>query len=148
MPDILHRLSIDRAPAHVREKIASTNGLEEWWTGHPVEGNPAVGGKLAFFFGGSDPAAVAEVVEDTDSQIVWHVIDGPPDWIDTQITFGLRPTGDGGTTLLFSHTGWKESGEFMALCSSEWASYLIGLRAGLEGRDFTPFPAGQVSRWG
>ena len=147
MPDILHRLSIDAAPAAVHDRIATPHGLEEWWTGHPVEGDPAVGGKLKFFFGNPDPAAVVEVVEDTPDHIVWRVVDGSSDWIDTQLSFAFKPTDDGGTTLLFSHSGWQQTGEFMAGCSSEWASYLIGLRAGLEGRAFTPFPAGQVSRW-
>lgn len=36
----------------------------------------------------------------------------------------------------------------MANCSSEWDSYLIGLMVGVECGTFTPYPAGQVSRWG
>ena len=122
MPDILHRLSIDAAPAAVHDRIATTHGLEEWWTGHPVEGDPAVGGTLKFFFGGRDPAAVVEVVADTSDRIVWRVVDGPSDWIDTQLTFALKQTDNGGTTLLFSHSDWRQTGEFMAACSSEWAS--------------------------
>jgi uncharacterized protein YndB with AHSA1/START domain len=146
MPDILHRISIDAPPRQVHDEIASTDGLERWWTGHPVAGDPAVGGTLEFFFGGPEPAAVAEVIEDSADRIVWRVVAGPDEWIDTRISFVFRATGDGGTTLLFSHTGWGETSEFLANCSSEWASYLIGLRAGLDGGAFTPFPAGNVSR--
>jgi uncharacterized protein YndB with AHSA1/START domain len=147
MPDILHRLSIDAPPVRVRDELATTRGIEQWWTGHPVKGDPTAGGTLQFFFGGSDPAAVVEVVENTTERIVWRVVDGPRDWLDTQITFVLRPSDAGATTLLFTHGGWREQNEFMANCSSEWASYLIGLRAGLDGRAYTPFPAGNVSRW-
>lgn len=144
MADILHRLSIDAPPEHVHELIAAPAGIERWWTGHAVV---ADGATLQFSFGGPSPAASVEVTEDTPAQIAWHVVAGPPDWVGTDITFTLRPAGEG-TTLLFSHTGWRESSEFMANCSSEWASYLIGLKAGAEGGSFTPYPAGQVSRWG
>lgn len=148
MADILHRLSIDAAPATVRELIATPAGIERWWTGHTVGGDAGIGGKLEMFFGGAEPAAVMQVTDDTPERIVWRVVDGPPDWLDTHITFTFRPTDTGGTTLLFSHRGWRDSGEFMANCNSEWASYLIGLKAGLEGGNLTPFPIGQVSRWG
>lgn len=147
MADILHRISIDAAPERVHELITSPDGIERWWTGHTVGGEGGGGRKLEFFFGGSDPAAVAEVTEDGPDRIVWHFIDGPPDWLDTDVTFTVRPTEEGNTTLLFSHARWRDPNEFMANCSSEWAAYLIGLKAGLEGGSFTPFPAGQVSRW-
>jgi hypothetical protein len=48
---------------------------------------------------------------------------------------------------VFSHAGWREPTEFMSMCSTHWASYLIGLKAGLEGRDYTPYPQGEVNRW-
>lgn len=117
--------------------------IERWWTGHTLAPDA---GTLRFSFGGPDAAAAVEITEETPEQIVWRVVEGPPDWIGTDIIFTLRPTGEG-TTLLFSHAGWRETGEFMANCSSEWASYLIGLKAGAEGGSFTPYPAGQVSRW-
>jgi hypothetical protein len=91
MPDILHRLSIDRAPAQVREKIASTDGLEEWWTGHPVEGNPAVGGKLAFFFGGSDPAAQRRL-----QTIPWEMPPSPVEASPKLIRGRCTTSGEGG----------------------------------------------------
>jgi len=143
MADILHRLSIDAPPERLQELVATPAGIERWWTGHTVA---ADAGTLRFCFGGPDAAAAVEITEETPEQIVWRVVEGPPDWIGTDITFTLRPTGEG-TTLLFSHAGWRETGEFMANCSSEWASYLIGLKAGAEGGSFTPYPAGQVSRW-
>lgn len=147
MADILHRLSIDAAPARVRELVATPTGIEQWWTGHSVGGEAGVGGTMQMFFGGPEAAVVVKVVEDTPDRIAWHIVDGPPDWLDTDITFTFRPTDSGGTTLLFCHTRWRDPGEFMANCSSEWASYLIGLKAGLEGGNLTPFPIGQVSRW-
>ena len=128
MADILHRFSIDAPPERVQELVATPAGIERWWTGQTVD---ADAGTLRFSFGGPEATAV-EITEETPEQVVWRVVEGPPDWIGTDITFTFRPTGEG-TTLLFSHAGWRETGEFMANCSSEWASYLIGLKAGAEG---------------
>ena len=147
MPDILHRLTIDTSSERVHEMIATKTGTERWWTAHPLEGDESVGGKLLVYFGGADPSAVMEVIENKPDQVAWRCVDGPDDWRETRITFQLKPAAHGETTLLFSHTGWREPTEFMSMCSTHWASYLIGLKAGLEGRDYTPYPQGEVNRW-
>lgn len=33
MSSILHRLTIDAAPKHVQELVATKKGIELWWTG-------------------------------------------------------------------------------------------------------------------
>jgi hypothetical protein len=58
----------------------------------------------------------------------------------------LKPTANGGTTLLFSHEGWKKETEFMSGCSTDWAAYLMSLEAGAEGHGFNPYPGGEISR--
>jgi hypothetical protein len=75
MPDILHRISIDAPPQQVHDLIASTGGIARWWTGRPL----------------------MQVLTDTPDHVVWRVTDGPDTWIDTGITFTLRPSGHGGT---------------------------------------------------
>jgi uncharacterized protein YndB with AHSA1/START domain len=147
VPEILHRISIDASPERGHELVSTKSGLEQWWSGHPVEGDETIGGRLSFSFGGPDPAAVMQIVEDRPEQTIWRCVDGPADWLDTEIEFEFRPNSDGGTTLLFTHANWNDANEFMANCSSEWASYLIGIKKGLEGGAFTPYPVGQVSRW-
>jgi uncharacterized protein YndB with AHSA1/START domain len=149
MPDILHRLTINAPRERVHEMIATKTGIERWWSARPLEGDESVGGKLLVYFGGgTDPSAVMEVIEKGPDLVAWRCVDGPDDWRETRITFQLKPATDRETTLLFSHAGWREPTEFMSMCSTHWASYLIGLKAGLEGRDYTPFPQGEVSRWG
>src|SRR5262245_13430380 len=117
MPDILHRISIDAAPKRVHDLIASTDGIARWWTGRPVGGEHAIGSRFSVYFGDAEqPAAAMRVLTDTSDQVVWRVTNGPGTWIDTQIMFALRPDGYGGTTLLFTHTGWREASEFMSGC--------------------------------
>jgi uncharacterized protein YndB with AHSA1/START domain len=149
MPNILHRLTIDAPTERVAELVASPEGIEQWWTGHPVAGDASIGGQLSVYFSDAgQPAATFEVIELSPEQIVWRCVGGPHDWIDTRITFTPKPRPDGGTTLLFSHEGWNRENEFMSGCSTNWAAYLMSLKSGAEARGFNPYPGGDVSRWG
>jgi uncharacterized protein YndB with AHSA1/START domain len=145
MPDILHRFTIDAPRERVHELIATADGVERWWTGHP---NRRDGERLSVSFRDGDPAAVFDVVEEGPGRIAWRVAGGPSDWIGTTVAFALDERDDGGTTLLFTHSGWVEGNEFMAGCSTNWGAYLASLKKGAEGDGFAPFPAGELSRWG
>ena len=149
MAEILHRISIAAPAGEVHELIASKEGIERWWTGRTVGGGTAVGERLALYFSrGEQPSAVMEVLSDTPEQIVWRCVEGPGDWLETRVTFTLKPTSDGGTTLLFEHAGWREPNEFMGGCTTNWGAYLVSLKSGAEGNGFGAYPAGEVSRWG
>jgi len=148
MPDILHRISIDAPPQRVHDLIASTDGIARWWTGRPLTGEHTIGSSFSVYFGDAEkPAAVMQVLTDTPDQVVWQVIDGPDTWIDTRITFTLRPSGHGGTTLLFTHADWQQASEFMSGCSTNWGAYLASLKTGAESDAFAAYPAGEISRW-
>jgi uncharacterized protein YndB with AHSA1/START domain len=148
MPNILHRLTIEAPPERVHELAATREGIQQWWTPHPVAGEDEVGGKLSVSFRDpAEPVATFEVIERSPEQIVWRCTDGPGDWIGTRITFALVPRADAGTTLMFSHTGWQQENEFMCGCSTNWAAYLMSLKSGAEGHGFNPYPGGEVSRW-
>lgn len=148
MPDILHRISIDAPPQQVHDLVASTDGIARWWTGRPVAGEHAAGSSFSVYFGDADkPAAVMRVLADSPDQVEWRVTEGPGDWIDTRITFTLRPRSNGGTTLLFTHSGWQQASEFMGGCSTNWGAYLTSLKTGAESGAFAAYPAGETSRW-
>jgi uncharacterized protein YndB with AHSA1/START domain len=148
MANILHRLTIDAPPERVNELVATREGIQRWWTSRPVTGEDSVGGRIALHFSARDrPAAVFEVLEREPRRIVWSCVEGPSDWLDTLVAFVLAPRTDGGTTLLFSHEGWKEENEFMSGCSTNWGAYLMSLKSGAEGHGFSAYPGGEVSRW-
>jgi uncharacterized protein YndB with AHSA1/START domain len=145
MSSILHRLTIDAAPTRVQELVAIKEGIQQWWTGHPVDGDDSVGGQIAVSFD-DRTAASFEIAERTPERIAWRCVGGPDDWIDTRITFTFEPRPDGGTTLRFNHKGWQEETDLMYGRSTNCA-YLISLKAGAEGHGFNPFPGGEISRW-
>jgi len=145
MPNILHRLTIDAPPERVHQLASTREGIRQWWTGHPVTGDD---GQLSVYFRDrTTPAAVFRVLQRSPSLIMWQCVEGPHDWIDTRITYTLKPRDDGGTTLLFSHEGWQQENEFMNGCSTNWASYLMSLKSGAEGHGFNAYPGGEISRW-
>ena len=170
MADIRHRVGITAPREQVYQALATTEGLSRWWT-QDTAGDLAVGGKLEFYFGQAEPGAIMEVTElDPGQRVAWRCVQGPDEWVGTAVTFDLsgdapaealpRPAtsgpatpggaGPGGeTVLLFTHADWREPVEFMHHCSTKWAYFLLGLKAGLEGGPATPYPQDMaISSWG
>lgn len=142
MVDIRHRVGITASPQQVYEALTTKEGLSGWWT-RDVRGEEHEGGKLEFYFGGPEAAAEMEVVELVpDHRVVWRCVQGPGEWLDTALTFELKSSGGEAdeTVVLFTHADWREPVEFMHHCSTRWAQFLIGLKAGLEEGQATPFP--------
>jgi hypothetical protein len=149
MADIRHRVGIRNTSAsEVYDAVATRDGVARWWT-RDVDGEARVGDRLAFSFGGPEPAAVMQVAELTPpSQVRWRCVEGPDEWKDTTITFEVKPSGDE-TAIVFTHAGWRDPVEFLHHCSTKWGYFLLGLKAGLEGGEPTPWPNDlKISSWG
>ena len=145
MVDILHRVGMTAAPADVYAALTTTEGLASWWT-EETDGDGAIGGVLRFRFepGGFD----MKVLETQPDELVrWEVVDGPEEWIGTQVRFELKQE-DGFTIVLFRHEGWKEPVEFMSHCSTKWATFLLSLKKLTETGKGEPAPHDlKISNW-
>jgi uncharacterized protein YndB with AHSA1/START domain len=139
MADILHRIGVQHSsPDAVYDAVATIDGLSRWWTTTTTGVADGVGGVIQFRFagGGFD----MEVVELKPAErVVWRVIDGPPEWIDTTVNWECKQE-DGWTIVLFSHAGWREPVEFMHHCSTKWAAYLMSMKELLEAGAGRPDP--------
>jgi hypothetical protein len=146
MHAIRQRVGVAAPPSTVYEQLATTTGLKRWWT-EDVGGTSSVGDTLTFRFGAPDRGFDMEVVElIPDQRVAWRCVDGPAEWIGTDISFDLRPGEE--TAIVFTHDGWREPVEFMHHCSTKWASYLIGLKRGVENGNHRPYPHDErVSSW-
>jgi Activator of Hsp90 ATPase homolog 1-like protein len=138
MPDILHKVGIRSASMiDAYQALATLRGLSAWWTS-TTEGESKVGGVLQFRFG--DGGFTMKVLQlRPASHVSWQVIDGPDEWIGTQISFDLEQRGDW-TIILFKHADWKQPVEFMHHCSTKWAVFLLSLKSLLETGAGTPWP--------
>src|SRR5262245_19273083 len=137
MVDILHRVGIRSSMNDTYRALATREGLASWWTSN-TKGESKVGGVLEFRFekGGFD----MKVVElDPTGHVLWQVIEGPEEWVGTQVRFDFRREGEF-TIVLFKHQGWKEPVEFMHHCSTKWGVFLMSLKSLLETGKGAPEP--------
>ena len=146
MADILHRVGAEGvAPESVYQALTTIEGLAGWWT-TDTSGDPGLGGVVKFQFGpGGFDMLVTELVP--GKLVRWEVVDGPPEWIGTEVRFELRQDGDF-TVVLFEQRGWAEPVEFMYHCSTKWATFLVSLKQLLETGAGAPAPHDlKISDW-
>ena len=141
-------------PSRVYAALSTIDGLAGWWT-RDTTGCAEPGGRIAFRFrndAGEDIGGFGmDVVEQTtDHQVRWRVQEGPAEWVGTSIEFLLSQQ-DGQTIVLFGHRDWGDdasAGEFMAHCSTKWATFLLSLRSWVETGQGQPAPQDlKISNW-
>lgn len=138
MVDILHKVGIKTPSVDgVFDALTTTEGLAGWWT-EDTTGDASDGGTILFRFppGGFD-MKVTDV--DPGTRVAWEVVDGPPEWIGTTVSFDLRQEDDY-IVVMFKHQGWKEPVDFMHHCSTKWATFLMSLKALIETGEGAPSP--------
>lgn len=143
MVDIIHRIGIRSSASNVYKALSTIEGLAHWWT-EETKGDEQVRGKIEFTFrsetGDIKGAMVMEVQElNPEKKVRWHCIDGPAEWIGTEISFELSQQDDQ-TIIIFGHRNWREAVEFMAHCSMKWAVFLLSLREYVETGNGKPSP--------
>jgi len=149
--DIVHRVGIKAPASQVYAALSSIDGLAGWWT-TATTGSSKVGGAITFRFhtetgeeiGGFD-MDVLELVP--DQKVRWRVKAGPDEWIGTDIEF-LLSRQDEYTIVMFGHRKWREEVEFMAHCSTKWATFLLSLRELVETGQGKPAPRDlRIGNW-
>ena len=143
MVNIIHRIGIKSAAAQVYKTLSTIKGLSNWWT-EEVEGDERIGGKIEFTFrsetGDIKGKMVMEVQElNPEKYVRWRCVDGPAEWIGTDITFELSQQDDQ-IIIIFGHRNWREAVEFTAHCSMKWAVFLLSLREYVETGKGKPSP--------
>lgn len=137
MADILHRVGIKSSLEETYKALTTRDGLAGWWTAD-TQGQSQVGGVLRFRFGASGfDMKVLEL--QPGKRVLWAVVDGPAEWIGTQVRWDLREDGDY-IIILLKHEGWREPVEFMHHCSTKWAVFLLSLKQLLETGKGAPDP--------
>lgn len=138
MPNILHRVGIKSSTINVYRALTTREGLAGWWT-KDIRGSCDVGGVIEFSFGPRGRIDMKVLQLEPGRRITWQVVAGPSDWIGSKVSFELKQESEQ-TTVLFRHEGWKEESEFMHHCSTKWASFLMSMKALVEGGNGAPFP--------
>ena len=145
MVDILHRVGIIASPEDVYAALTTIDGLAGWWTD---ETTGDVSDVIKFHFSRAGGGFDMKVLETKPGELVrWEVVDGPEEWIGTEVRFDLSQTDDW-TIVLFKHEGWREPVEFMHHCSTKWGSFLMSMKKYVETGKGDPAPRDvDISNW-
>lgn len=130
MANIVHRVEVRGSAEVAYKRLSTIEGLASWWT-QQTTGDSRPGGVIKFRFGERGGFDMKVVELDANKRVLWRVISGPDEWVDTQISFVLKQDGDA-TAIFFQHRDWKEQSEFMHHCSTKWAMFLISLKSLIE----------------
>jgi uncharacterized protein YndB with AHSA1/START domain len=137
MPDIIHRVGIASTPEKVYRALTTLDGLSRWWIAGTM-GDTRVGGRIRFRSeGGSFEMQVS--ASQPNAFVRWNCLDGPDEWIGTDVSFKLAAKEDQ-VFVLFRHANWKEPVEFMHHCSTKWAIFLMSLKEWIERGQGRPHP--------
>ncbi len=143
MTDIIHRVGIKAPISEVYQALASVEGISDWWT-QATSGTSAVGKTIRVRFvsqEGEEIGSMDMIVKalDPDKKVHWHFVEGPEEWIGTDVAFDLHIEGNH-TIVLFGHRNWREEVEFTAHCSMKWAVFLLSLKELVETGKGRPSP--------
>ncbi|WP_129645152.1 SRPBCC family protein [Peristeroidobacter agariperforans] len=150
MFDILHRVGMKASLDKVYQALATPEGVAGWWTTETT-GDRKAGGMIKFRFtdGGRELGVFnMKIVElRPNTRVVWEVVDGPAEWIGTNVRFELKQEDDF-AVVLFKHEGWREPAEFMYHCSTKWGVFLQSLKSLIETGQGQPSPNDvKISNW-
>lgn len=138
MVDILHRIGVRSEPQTVYDKLATIEGLAEWWT-TDTRGENVPDGTIEFRFGDRGQIDMKVLQLDPQRHVLWEVVGGPKEWIGSKVGFELQPDEDF-TFVKFKHEGWQRPSEFMHHCSTKWAMFLVSIKSLIEDGEGAPYP--------
>jgi hypothetical protein len=119
MADIFHCLRMSASPADVLRAVTEDELLRPWWGSDNANDNDLSVRSLEIA-DGIDGAGVA-----------WRCVDGPPEWIGTDIVFAFAQEGRE-TVVRFAHRNWRETNDAFARCTTKWGRILMALKSRVE----------------
>jgi hypothetical protein len=139
MAKILLRVPVDSDPATIYDAVATSGGVNSWWSNH-TEGPEGVGSTMKVSFPDAPITFDFEVTEEVSgTRVAWSCLAGPPEWIGTQISFDVQTGEDGDVSVLFTHDGWKTTEESFPFIAYSWAQILPRLKKLAEGGKAEPY---------
>jgi len=111
-------------PAAVFEALTTKPGLAGWWSTR-AEVPSATGQVVKVSFPDAPMTWDLRIVDSAEpNRLAWHCVGGPPQWINTDIAFGLTDKPEGGTLVIFDHRVFAEADAMFRIVSYHWAHIL------------------------
>lgn len=139
MATILLRVPVDADPSKLYEAVATSEGVNGWWSNH-TEGPAGKGSTMKVAFPDAPITFDFEVTDEIpDRRVTWSCLSGPPEWVGTDVAFDVQTDGDGNTSVLFAHDGWVTTDESFPFIAYSWAQILPRLKKLAETGERSPF---------
>jgi uncharacterized protein YndB with AHSA1/START domain len=139
MATILLRVPVDAEPKEIYEVVATSDGVNGWWSNH-TEGPAGVGSTMKVSFPDAPITFDFEVTEERPGErVAWRCLAGPPEWIGTGVSFDVQSDDDGNKSVLFSHDGWATTEESFPFIAYSWAQILPRLKKLAESGERDPY---------
>ena len=139
MATILLRMPVDAESKAVHENLATSEGVNGWWSNH-TSGPDGVGSTMKVAFPDAPITFDFEVTDERPGErVAWRCLAGPPEWIGTDVSFDIETDDEGNTSVLFSHSGWATTEESFPFIAYSWAQILPRLKKLVESGDRDPF---------
>jgi uncharacterized protein YndB with AHSA1/START domain len=124
VPDILMQFDVAAEPPTVFDALTTEQGLAGWWSTR-AEVPSGIGQIVKVSFPDAPMTWDLQIVDSAGpDRLAWHCVGGPPQWIDTDIAFGLGHKPEGGTLVMFDHRGFAEADAMYRIVSYHWAHIL------------------------
>jgi uncharacterized protein YndB with AHSA1/START domain len=137
MTDLRHIVPIDATPDKVYAAVATQAGMRSWWTAD-TRMDEKVGGKAEFGFEKHQMVFRMTVDKLEPGRCVMMSCHGDqPEWNGTKLRWDIVK-GDGVTTLIFLHSGWREVTDFCSGCNTMWGNLMFRLKDAVEGNGRGP----------
>jgi uncharacterized protein YndB with AHSA1/START domain len=138
MPDIAMQVDLGASPDVVYRALTTSDGVAGWWTTRN-ETHGTVGQVDRMWFPDAPMAWELRVDEAVPGKLLArHCVGGPPPWIGTDVRFTLEAA-DGGTRVVFDHTGFAALDEHFRIVTMGWAQMLLRLKRYAESGEPAPF---------
>jgi uncharacterized protein YndB with AHSA1/START domain len=138
MADLQFIVSINADPDKVFAAVATQTGMRNWWTAD-AHMDEVVGGKAEFAF--ERRAVIFRMtIEKLDPGrcIVMKCHGDQPEWNGTTLRWDVADNQDGGATLRFVHSGWRDVTDFCSSCNAMWGNLMFRLKDSVEGKGRGP----------
>jgi hypothetical protein len=139
MASILLRMPIDADPKVAYEAVATSDGINGWWSNH-TQGPDGVGSTMSVAFPDAPITFDFEVTEDlAGERVAWRCLAGPPEWVGTAISVDMQTDAEDNVSVLFTHDGWASTEESFPFIAYSWAQILPRLKKLAESGERDPF---------
>jgi uncharacterized protein YndB with AHSA1/START domain len=133
MPEIRHMIQISASPDVIYPLISTAKGMAQWWAEDASELDGKI--ELAFFNRNTIYRLKPEVLE-SPRRAEWTCETGA-EWEGTRLVFSIEPAKNG-STLRFTHAGWKADTDYYVSCTTAWGELIFRLKSAAEGKGRGP----------